>query len=45
MRLPIVAAVAGFTLCLEAGSSVALPALRPVRVAALEPSFVPTGTY
>ena len=40
----IVAAVAGFTLCLKAGSSVAVPALRPVRVATLEPGVVPTGT-
>jgi len=40
----IVAAVVGFTLCLEAGSSVPVPALRPVRVATLEPGVVPTGT-
>ena len=40
----IVAAVAGFTLCLEAGSPIAVPALRPVRVATLEPGVVPTGT-
>jgi hypothetical protein len=40
----IVAAVAGFTLCLEAGNSVPAPALRPVRVATLEPGVVPTGT-
>ena len=39
-----VAAVSGFTLCLEASSSVAVPALRPVRVATLEPGVVPTGT-
>ena len=40
----IVAAVAGFSLCLEAGGPVAVPALRPVRVATLEPGVVPTGT-
>jgi hypothetical protein len=40
----IVAAVAGFTLRLEAGSSPAAPALPPVRVATLEPGVVPTGT-
>ena len=39
-----VLAVAGFTLCLEASSSVAVPALGPVRVATLEPGVVPTGT-
>ena len=41
--LTVVAAVAGFTLCLEAGSPVPVPALRPAHVATLEPGVVPTG--